>query len=275
MATKAKKVAPTRAAGLPTIGAVVNGIVSKIRPLQSFYSAYRDTNKIKASIKQMEECLGFEILDKKTFPGLPDIPMEAAAYAVYARLSSGDIVIFTPHALKGEAKKMRAAGNRYLQEIMIGRHRHALTFQKGVCKFPLHVRNYMKASGLDPDVIELLNSILRSLEFRQNGAVYKLDVGYSKKAREMINDKSIDTGNISDGPDLSLWRTGKIQITLPGKPKVRIIKKGVSIGQGLPTVLRHSLEGETLDKVIEIPGLGAFPIRETREESKNITHFSL
>lgn len=212
---------------------------------------YQEHNRV------MAKMLGLEIQKQAEMDSRYQIDWNQryrlAAFA--AKTKNGDDIIISNSALKGDAEKARKRGDQYLGQLMLGAHPELFSRSLHKCHLPEHVRMFMKAEGLNPDAIEALIALTKSMEFTYKQVVYSFRATYDAEARERR-----DQYNYAR-PGIWNYEIAKIQINLPGQPKVRLIGKGVSIATDIPQSLIIGLTGKKVSDVIPIPGIENLPIR--------------
>lgn len=265
----------------PTTLGVMTELVNKINRRTMTWEMTKQN--ITDHRKMVEKIFNMKILTYEETLAYPDLRIATQKegrenrYVFAARIERNgeiDYLIFSPGAVAKEAKIFRKNAISYIEEIMMGKHRKQFTKVKNRVTLPEHVRAFMNATGLDADSIETLLTLTGRLEFHHKGTKYKLSTTLKRSETAGYKDNTILSA-LSTSPDPEKWQVAQIQLSLRGTPKVRIIKKGVSIGQAIPEALRISLAGKPVADVIILPGLENMIIKAGSTSGSHITHLVL
>tara|TARA_B100000929_G_scaffold23752_1_gene17787 strand:+ start:2379 stop:3191 length:813 start_codon:yes stop_codon:yes gene_type:complete len=256
----------------PTVGSIVTQLQCQLKMKR--YAI--DPRSKRASDKQTAlicKILGIEIIARENLnkydPGLSEHMQD---HGVGVILPDGTPAIFAAPAAKGTIGKMRRAGIKYLQDFITGKIKSKRSHWPQVDPLPEHAKTFMADRGLDAEAIEILNFLLMKVEFRFQKAHYRFSARKLLEIRNRIDKKKEYHLNYSVDP--AHREVDLVQITLPGKPKVRLTKHGLSIGQEFPVTIRQSLKGKMLDEVISIPGVSRQRVSSSRPIG-NVTHLTL
>jgi len=265
----------------PTTLGVMTELVNKINRRTMTWE--KTKQNVTDHRKMVEKIFGMQILTYEETLAYPDLQKATQKegrenrYAFAARIRKKeeyDYLIFSPGAVPKEAKVFRKNAISYVEEIMMGKHRQQFLKLKNRVKLPDHVRAFINATGLDADSIEALLTLTGRLEFHHKGTKYKLSTTLKRSETTGYKDSN-ELSALSTSPDPDKWQVAQIQLSLRGTPKVRIIKKGVSIGQAIPEALRMSLAGKEVASVINLPGLERMMIKAGSTSGSHITHLIL
>ena len=206
----------------------------------------------------------------------PHLAEHTDTHGCAARGEDGNIMLFSSRAATGLAGKQRKAGIAYVRGLVRGERPQMKDIYPGACALPEHVRLYIIEHGLEPGSIEILNTLLQRIEVRHGGAEFKFSTRWERSIRKRI-DRSDGKAeqHLIHSPDPAHRVTDRVQVTLPGRPKVRLTKHGISVGQGLPAVVRHGLRGKTMDAIIDLPGLSDMVIDNVSAYSNTITQLQV
>lgn len=257
----------------PTVGAIVTQVQWKLRTSRQINDA-RSRRNVAKHDKLLCQVLGIKLIpfaDLKSHH--PQLHEYLSEHGVAVILPDGQVAVFAAPAAKGTIGKMRRRGIAYLQDLITGRISQNRKGWPTPDALPLHVREYLGAEGLDTQMLEMLNFLLMRVEFRHNGARYRLSSRWKKEIRKRM-DEGKKEHHLAYDTDPSHREVETVQITLPGKPMVRLTKHGLSVRQQLPLTLRQSLRDRSLKDVIEIPHLSDYLINTARPLGQ-VTHLTL
>lgn len=259
-----------------SVAAIVSDLQRKLKQHRQA-SAGKDTRAADRYATALRRATGLRALTKVEIKEkYPELAEHDDAYGCAAITEEGEVLLFKPGAAKGLAGKRRLAGISYVRDILSGKHSERISTYQNRPKLPEHVRRYLFARGIDANAVEVLNCLLHRADFSYQGTAFKFSTRWKKEIRKRMDYKK---GNLERhlfySPDPEHRETDQIQITLPGKPKVRVVKKGVSVGRGLPESLRLGFAGKPVATLIEIPGLEDMIIDEITAYSDKITQFTM
>lgn len=256
----------------PTVGAIVNQLQLQLKMKRYIVDAKsrRASDKLDALICKT---LGIKLIAREDLgkydPGLPEHMKD---HGVGVILPDGTPAIFSSPAATGNIGKMRKAGIKFVQGFITGKApQRRASWPKGD-PLPDHVKTFLTDRGLDAEAIEVLNFLLMRIEFRFQGSQYRFSMRRKVEIRHRIDKKREYHLNYSIDPEHK--EVDLVQITLRGKPRVRLTKHGVSIGQELPMTVRQSLKGKMLDEIVALPGVSRQRVTSTRPIG-NVTHLTL
>ena len=254
------------------VNAIINEIQSRLR-LHTRASPGPHRDMAERYAKVLSTTMGLTPLDRADIlTNHPHLVEHTAAYGCAARSESGEILLFSSRAAKGLAGKQRKAGVVYVRDILRGGRPQMKRIYPHACGLPDHVRLYIQKHDIDPDSVEILNTLLQRVEFQHGGAVFKFSTRWEKSIKKRIDrDDGKSEMHLIYSPDPKHRVTDRVQITLSGKPRVRLTKHGISVGQGFPEVVRHGLVGKSIDSLIELPGLSDMVIHTVSAYSDRIT----
>jgi len=254
------------------INAIVNELQSRMR-LHTMASPgpYKDMAERYARV--VSKTMGLTLVSRtEVLTNHLHLSAHTETHGCAAKNEEGDMLLFSSRAAKGLAGEQRKAAYAYLRDILRGGRPQMGASYPDACRIPDHVRLYIKEHGIDPDAVEMLNTLLRRVEFSHSGATFKFSTRWEKSIKERIDrDDGKAERHLIYSPDPAHHVTDKVQVTLPGKPRVRLTKHGISVGQGFPETIRLGLVGKTMDRLIELPGLSDMVIHTVSAYSDTIT----
>lgn len=254
------------------INAIVNELQFRLR-LRAMTSPGPHGNMAKRYAEVVSKTMGITPLSRtEVLTDHPHLAAHTETHGCAARSEDGDTFLFSSRAAKGVAGEQRKAGYAYLRDILRGGRPQMSDLYPGACSLPDHVRLYIEKHGIDPDAVEVLNTLLHRVEFTHGKAAFKFSTRWEKSIKKRIDrDDGKGEAHLIYSPDPAHQVTDRVQVTLPGKPKVRLTKHGISVGQGFPETIRLGLVGKTMDSLIELPGLSDMVIHTVSAYSDTIT----
>ncbi|WP_298839766.1 hypothetical protein [uncultured Salinicola sp.] len=254
------------------VNAIINEIQWRLR-LHTMASPGPHRDMAQRYARTVSTTLGLTPIDRAEIRSdHPHLVEHTDTHGCAARNEAGDILLFSSRAAKGLAGKQRKAGIAYVRDLLRGGRPQMKDIYPGACALPIHVRSYIERHGLAPDAIEILNTLLQRVEFRHGGAAFKFSTRWERSIRKRIDrDDGKAEKHLIHSPDPAHRITDRVQVTLTGKPRVRLTKHGISVGQGLPEVVRLGLIGKSMDTLIDLPGLSDMVIHTVSAYSDTIT----
>ena len=255
-----------------SINAIINEMQWRLK-LHTRASSGPHREMAKKYAEALNKAMGLSLVDHaEIISDYPELVEHTDTHGCAVRTRDGEVLLIATRSAKGLAGKRRKAGMEYVRSILKGEHSETIASYKNPCPLPVHVRHYIERHDINPDAVEVLNTLLQRVEFRHGGAMFKFSTRWERSIKKQIDrDDGKGKPHLIYSPDPKHRETDRIQVTLPGKPRVRLTKHGISIGQGLPEAVRLGLIGKTMDNLVELPGLSGMVINTVSAYSDAIT----